>query len=112
MSLIWVKRSDGCLSPVVERSVDEGETPEFNKVDERGDLKRCENEFERVEPELKPGVSLWGDNDIARITLELAEAKDMEIGQASRRFGVLRLRDTDKRWFYSNVLGVYGDARD
>lgn len=58
---------------------DEGEKPEFNKVDDCGDLKLCEKEFERVKPEMGDGVSLWGDNDITKITLQLAVSMDMEI---------------------------------
>jgi CRISPR-associated endonuclease/helicase Cas3 len=85
---------------------DEGESPTFNRVDDRGELKLCDNEFERVELVLSPGVSLWGDNDIVEITVQLAEAKDMEIGRTSRRFGVLRLRED--RWFYNSALGVHG----
>jgi CRISPR-associated endonuclease/helicase Cas3 len=87
---------------------DEGETPEFNEADERGDLKLCEKAFERIVPEISHGVSLWGDNDIAKITVQLAESMDMEIDQASRRFGVLRLRKTDQRWLYNSALGVHG----
>lgn len=86
---------------------DEGDKPEFNKVDDCGDLKVCENEFVRVEPELSPGVSLWGENDFAGIIVQLADELDMEIGEACRKFGVLRLRE--RSWFYSSALGVYGE---
>jgi len=89
---------------------DEGETPKFNRVDDRGELKLCDKEFERVELVPSPGVTFWGDNDIVKITVQLAEAKDMEIDRASRRFGVLRLREG--RWFYNSALGVYGALSD
>ncbi len=89
---------------------EEGETPQFNKFDDRGDLKLCDKEFERVEIVLSPGVSLWGDNDIVKITVQLAEAQDIDIDRASRRFGVLRLRED--RWFYHSALGVYGALSD
>lgn len=89
---------------------DEGETPKFNRVDDRGELKLCDKEFERVELVSSPAVSLWGDNDIVKITVQLAEAKGMEIDRASRKFGVLRLREG--RWFYNSALGVYGVLSD
>jgi len=79
-------------------------------VVDSGELKLCDKEFERVELVLSPGVSLWGNNDIVEITVQLAEAKDMEIGRASRKFGVLRLRED--RWFYHSDLGVHGALLD
>ena len=86
----------------------EGEEPEFNEVDDCGDLKPCENAFDRVGAEVSHGVSFWGENDLATITAQLAEAMDMEIDHASRRFGVLRLRQTEQRWLYNSNLGVHG----
>lgn len=85
---------------------DEGETPKFHKFDDRGELKLCDKEFERVDFEPCLGVSLWGDNDIVEIMVQLAEAQDMELDRASRKFGVLRLREG--RWFYHSALGVHG----
>ena len=89
---------------------EEGDAPRFNKFDDNGDLKLCDKEFMRVELVLSPGVSLWGDNDIVEITVQLAEAKDMAIDRASRRFGVLRLREG--HWFYHSALGVFGELSD
>lgn len=89
---------------------DEGEAPKFNRIDDRGELKLCDKEFERVEFVSSPGVSLWGDNNIVEITVQLAETKDMDIDRASRRFGVLRLREG--HWFYHSALGVFGALSD
>jgi CRISPR-associated endonuclease/helicase Cas3 len=86
---------------------EEGESPEFQEVNEQGELKRCEKRFERCELEIDRGVSLWGDNDPAAVIIQLANALDMDIGYASRRFGVLRLRDK-QRWLYHPALGVHG----
>jgi len=83
----------------------EGDAPEFNRVNERGELKLCDKEFKRIELEINPGVSFWGQNNAAEIMIQLAEEMEMDIEQASRRFGVIRLRD--QRWFYHPVLGVH-----
>ena len=91
---------------------DEGEVPQFQKVDERGELKLCDKEFERIESgalEINSGVSLWGENDPASIIMQLAESMEMDIDQSSRRFGVIRLRE--QRWRYHPALGVH-DALD
>ena len=89
---------------------EEGDTPKFYKFDDSGDLKLCDKDFVRVELVLSPGISLWGDNDIVEITAQLAEAKDMDIDRASRRFGVIRLREGC--WFYHRALGVFGALSD
>jgi CRISPR-associated endonuclease/helicase Cas3 len=89
---------------------EEGDTPKFHKFEENGDLKLCDKEFERVQLVLSPGVSLWGNDDIVEITEQLAEAQDLEIGRASKRYGVLRLREG--RWCYHSALGVYGEVAD
>ncbi len=90
----------------------EGEVPQFQKVDERGELKLCDKEFERIESdelEINPGVSIWGENDPAAIIMQLADSMEMDIDQSSRRFGVIRLRE--QRWQYHPALGVH-DALD
>lgn len=89
---------------------EEGDTPKFHKFEENGDLKLCDKEFERVELVLSHGMSLWGADDIVVITEQLAEAQDLEIDRASRRYGVIRLRDG--RWFYHSALGVYGELSE
>lgn len=87
----------------------EREEPLFCEVDVNGELKRCEKLFERIELQQADGVSLWGNNDIAGTTVQLADSMDMEIDWASRRFAVFRLRKTEQRWLYSSALGVFGD---
>lgn len=88
---------------------EEGETPECNAIDDRGELKPCAYLLTPMEPEPRSSVSLWGDNDFAGIIMQLAEVQDMAIGEACRKFGGIRLRDPDKRWFYSSTLGVFGE---
>lgn len=88
---------------------DEGETPCFHIVDDRNELKACDDNFKRVEleGEISQRVSLWGENDLAEEIVRLAELKDMDISHASRRFGVMRLRD--ENWLYHPVLGVHDE---
>lgn len=85
----------------------ETEDPKFNEVGERGELKVCEKRFERVDAPRVDGVLLWGNYDIAVLTLQLAESQDMEIGEASRKFAGLRLPEGDEVWLYNSVLGVH-----
>lgn len=89
---------------------EEGDTPKFHKFEENGDLKLCDKEFERVKLVMSPGVSLWGNDDIVEITEQLAERQDLEIDRASRRYGVIRLREG--RWLYHSALGVYEDVSE
>lgn len=89
---------------------EEGDTPQFHKFDDSGVLKLCDKEFEWVKLVLSPRVSLWGNDDIVEITEQLAEAQDLEIGRASRRYGVIRLREGN--WLYHSSLGVYEDVAE
>lgn len=86
---------------------DETEEPRFHLVGEDGEQKLCENEFKRVDAPSADGVSFWGHYDIATLTLQLAEAQDMEIAVASRKFAGLRLPGGDQVWLYNSVLGVH-----
>jgi CRISPR-associated endonuclease/helicase Cas3 len=85
---------------------EEGEKPQFNAVDDRGELKPCDLKFERVEIALAPRVTLWGENDIGLILENLAESMEMDLVQASRKFGVISLPER-VRWKYHEALGVY-----
>ncbi len=85
---------------------EEGDTPLFHKVGDRGEMVRSDRNFERVELRGASGVSLWGADDPAEIITELAVSMDMPIGDACRRFGGLRLRE--RSWLYHPVLGVHG----
>lgn len=86
---------------------DETEEPRFNEVGESGELKVCEKRFERVDVPRANGVFLWGNYDVAALTLQLAESQEMKIGEASRKFAGLRLPDGDQVWLYNSALGVY-----
>jgi len=88
---------------------DEGQTASFHKFDEQGELKQCDLDFKRIGLVTAKGGSLWGEFDIELITAKLAEKFDLELAQACKRFGGLRLRQTDHQWLYHPALGVHGE---
>jgi CRISPR-associated endonuclease/helicase Cas3 len=89
---------------------DEGEFPVFHKYSDQGVLVPCDKEFERVDSVLPAkGVSLWGKDELINIILSLSESLNMEIGEACRRFAVLRLTEQTERSRrqYHPAFGVY-----
>lgn len=88
---------------------DEGQEPLFHSIDERGELKRCDKAFQRVEVALAEGVSHWGEQDMAAIAGKLGERMDQPLHQITRRFGVLNLPEGNDRWLYNSALGAHRD---
>lgn len=88
---------------------DEGDEPEFRQWHENGELKPCRSLFDEIEVRIADGVSTWGYQSFDDIALELANAKDMELEEVSRRYGVLRLRklNDSSKWCYHPILGVH-----
>ncbi len=87
---------------------EEGDEPQFKMVDDRGILIPAEKILRHDKVALaRRGVSLWGDNNIGRILLELAESRNMDLEQASRVFGVISLMEKQEERFYHEWLGVY-----
>jgi CRISPR-associated endonuclease/helicase Cas3 len=88
---------------------EEGDEPKFSQWHDNGELKDCPL-FEKKPPiEKADRVSTWGYRSFADIALELANTKDMELEEVSRRYGVLQLRKLNgsKKWCYHPILGVY-----
>lgn len=89
----------------------EGDEPEFRQWHENGELKGCGYLFVEITVERADRISTWGwgYQSFADIALELASAKDMDLEEASRRYGVLRLRKLNgsRKWGYHPILGVH-----
>jgi CRISPR-associated endonuclease/helicase Cas3 len=94
-------------SEYVFHIVEEDEPPRFHLVDGRGGLKRCESKFELVNLEIAAGISLWGENDMGEIAAQLSESMEMQIDQVTRKFGVMRLPQSEAQWLYHSALGVH-----
>ncbi|SLM32019.1 conserved hypothetical protein [Desulfamplus magnetovallimortis] len=86
---------------------DEGDKAVFYKFGERGAEEVCEKEFQRVELDLAQAVSLWGNHEPEDILIKLAESFDMDIPDACRQFGGVRLINRNTPWQYHPALGVY-----
>lgn len=90
---------------------EEGDEPQLRMVGDRGILIPAEKTLQQDKVDLAPrGVSLWGDNNVGRILLELAESRNMDLEQASRVFGGISLREKkadNEKSFYHEWLGVY-----
>jgi len=91
---------------------EEGETPEFWGYHKNGEFKKCQSKFEK-QADIEPasGVSFWGEYDFVQIVERLADSMEMDIVEASRKFGQLRLRDT-KKWLYHRALGAYYEPKN
>jgi CRISPR-associated endonuclease/helicase Cas3 len=92
---------------------DELDEPLFHEVAESGELALVEQgRFARIkfqaDFDLGTGVEAWLANDVKSLLVEIAEVKEMELAQASKRFAQLRLRETEKRWAYHPWFGVHG----
>lgn len=91
----------------------EGDEPEFYQWHENGELKPCRHLFDEItiEVETAAGISVWGYRSFDDIALELANARDIELEEVSRRYGVLQLRKLNgsRKWCYQPILGVHSE---
>ncbi|ADH86223.1 type I-F CRISPR-associated helicase Cas3f [Desulfurivibrio alkaliphilus] len=91
---------------------DEGDEPQFKMVDQQrgGVLIPAAQTLRPANVILaQRGISFWGDNNIARILLELSESLDMDLDQASRVFGTIGLSEKQEARLYHEGLGVYDE---
>jgi CRISPR-associated endonuclease/helicase Cas3 len=71
--------------------------------------------FDGIEPqtiEVNEGNEFWLNLDIKTIYPQLADKLKIEMEQVNKQFGVVRLREDDKkviRWCYHENLGVFND---
>jgi CRISPR-associated endonuclease/helicase Cas3 len=124
-ALWWKKQATWCYElqrrkPFRKSEVDmeyvlyaeeEDDVLEFNRVNEQDNsLIPCERDrFERVSLEYAEGVSIWGNNDPAAELNQLAAQLDMELKEACRKFGVMRLRQLNEQeqWLYDPAVGAH-----
>ncbi|HWK70802.1 MAG TPA: type I-F CRISPR-associated helicase Cas3f [Burkholderiaceae bacterium] len=86
----------------------EMDEPVFHQMSDRGDLLLVEDyRFERVELELGAGMLPWIQVDFKEQIEEIAELRSMEVNDASKKFGEIRLRESDRKWQYHPLLGVF-----
>lgn len=88
----------------------EDEEPIFRVPDDGyGGWKDAGN-IDAVELHLAEGVCAWLESDYAAVMLDIAERRDMELAQVSRRYGEINLRvgqAGDDAWLYHPLLGVF-----
>ncbi len=84
-----------------------GDTPVFYRWHRNGEYKPAQAQFEVVEMELNNCVSVWGSFEVQGLLEDMAEQNDENLLATSMKFSAFRLRDTEKRWCYSSVYGVY-----
>ncbi len=86
----------------------ENEAAAFYLLTPDGTLIGPQNErFKQEDFKLGSGVSPWINNEIEPLIVAQAEKMDMNLTECSRRFTLLRLRESEKDWFYHPLLGVY-----
>ncbi|WP_227319001.1 type I-F CRISPR-associated helicase Cas3f [Cedecea davisae] len=89
---------------------EEDEKPIFRVPDDgEGGWKDAGN-IDAVELHMAEGVCAWLESDYAAVMLDIAERRDMELTQVSRRYGEINLRvgqAGDDVWLYNPLLGVF-----
>lgn len=87
---------------------EENEAAVFYLLTPDGTLIGPQNErFKQENFKLATGVTPWINNEVEQLIVAQAEKLDMDLLQCSRRFTLLRLRESEKGWFYHPLLGVY-----
>jgi CRISPR-associated endonuclease/helicase Cas3 len=88
---------------------DETEQPKFHLVAATGELALIDqSRFARIAVNIGDGVQAWLDNDAKALIEDIAETKEMELSEASKKFAQLRLRESEQRWNYHPWFGVHG----
>lgn len=85
---------------------DEIEPPEFREILSDGSLLAQSERFCPININLGDRVSAWINIDPVRLIKEMAEKRDLEVSEVSRRFTEVRLRE-GKHWCYNPLLGVF-----
>lgn len=86
---------------------DEMESPEFRQVLPDGSLQPQMERFQSIKLETAERVTAWIETDPRQLIEDMAEKRDMEIADCSRKFTEIRLRE-GKTWCYHPLLGVFG----
>jgi len=86
---------------------DEAETPEFYQVLPDGSLQPQAERFQAVGLDTAERVTPWVETDPRQLIGEMAEKRDLEIADCSRKFTEIRLREGEA-WCYHPLLGVFG----
>lgn len=87
---------------------EEEDEPTFSVLDDKG--WKDAGGIDPVELPLAEGVCSWLESDYAKVMLELAERKSMELQQVSRFYGEINLRVSEPgspTWLYHPLLGVF-----
>ena len=102
-------RQSGEDEPFVLYMEDEDDEPQFHLVAETGELAPVDlNRFIHMEYPFDPAVQPWVENNVKKLTEQLAEKMGLELGEVSRRFAELRLRKINDKWLYNPLFGVHG----
>jgi len=87
---------------------DEGDKPTFYQPDEGFAGQKASAIDHIADPELAEGVAIWIEPDYHRLYTELADKLGMELEEISKRFGEIRLRESEEGWRFHPLLGVFG----
>jgi len=86
---------------------DESEIPEFRQVLPDGSLQPQTERFQPVALETGERVTAWVETNPMQLIEEMAEKRDLEVADCSRKFTEIRLREGEA-WCYHPLLGVFG----
>ena len=105
--LLFVKIKDDCYILYFE---EEGDTPKFNSLND-GIIKDYHDKFRTEKFKNADRISVWGYEPYELSILQQVEfnENEIDISNACRKFGEIRLRSNDKEWLYHPNLGVYTD---
>lgn len=101
-------RQSGPEETFVLYQEDETEEPEFCQILPDMDPLPQSGRFESAHLKLGEGVSAWIDTDPKQLIAEMAEKVDIDVGNCSRKYTELRLREAGA-WQYNSLLGVFGE---
>jgi CRISPR-associated endonuclease/helicase Cas3 len=59
----------------------------------------------KVALDIEPGISCWGEFDLSSLVREQAEAQDLPLGLAARRFTTVEVPRNDQGWRWHSWLG-------
>jgi CRISPR-associated endonuclease/helicase Cas3 len=59
----------------------------------------------KVALDIAPGISCWGEFDLSSLVREQAEAQDLPLGLAARRFTTVEVPRNDQGWRWHSWLG-------
>lgn len=79
----------------------------FKRWHANGEVKIADNQFNMVKETFNTKMSTWAVQNINELVAPIANKLTLNVEQACITFTAFNLRDTDKKWCYSNEFGIY-----